>query len=333
MAKLSDGIRTKIAVDNSLKELFKQFLGEKINPHTKAHYKTTIAPFIEWMAQSEVTELSHLTQTLETAAYDVTFPRQIFIRYHEHVKESDKYTLRTIHGIMADVRTFIKWLSDEGKLPVYPLRSKDVPPKPKEQLDAFTNEEIEKLDKATAGKDWNEARSRALMRVLLDCGLRRGELLGLRIEDVRLDSCEIRVRAENAKNRKERNPNFGKVTQEALEDYLEHRNYRKTSEPLWYGVRGPLGYDGIGQLLDRLGQKAGVKDVAAHKFRRTCAITMIRNGASVFAVKNFLGHESLQVLERYAKLLQDDLKSAHAQFGAADSLIPGKGLNTKRKVA
>jgi integrase/recombinase XerD len=68
----------------------------------------------------------------------------------------------------------------------------------------------------------------------------------------------------------------------------------------------------MGKLLQRLGKRAGVH-AYPHKFRHTGATMFLRNGGNVFALKEILGHSTMEMVERYVHLAQVDIEDAHRQ--------------------
>ncbi|MFK9743641.1 tyrosine-type recombinase/integrase, partial [Escherichia coli] len=71
---------------------------------------------------------------------------------------------------------------------------------------------------------------------------------------------------------------------------------------------------GVAETIEKLGKACGVH-AHPHRFRRTCAIRMIRAGADLFSVQQLLGHADLEVMRRYAAINKDDVMRAHERFG------------------
>lgn len=72
---------------------------------------------------------------------------------------------------------------------------------------------------------------------------------------------------------------------------------------------------------------AEVAPPACHAFRRAFAINCLRAGMNIYTLKELMGHEDLQVLQRYLKVTDIDTESAHRQFAPVDNLLKG----TERK--
>lgn len=82
-----------------------------------------------------------------------------------------------------------------------------------------------------------------------------------------------------------------------------------------------LGQSGLMQLVRELGQRAGVSPCTCHTFRRTFALTCLRNGMNVYVLAKLMGHSDIAVLRQYLALVEDDLKAAHQKYGPADNLL------------
>ena len=68
----------------------------------------------------------------------------------------------------------------------------------------------------------------------------------------------------------------------------------------------------VGRLLQRLGKRAGVH-AFPHKFRHTGGTMFLRNGGNVFALKEILGHSTMEMVQRYVHLAEVDIEEAHRQ--------------------
>ena len=120
----------------------------------------------------------------------------------------------------------------------------------------------------------------------------------------------------------------GAKTRLALNKYLGSRSNTVPTAPLFGSIRdeGRLCYSGLRTVLRRLGEQSGVADVDAHRFRRTFALESLRAGMDIMRLSQMMGHGSLPVLQRYLKLLSDDLAEAHREHGPVDALLKkGKG--------
>ncbi len=162
-------------------------------------------------------------------------------------------------------------------------------------------------------------RDKAIIYTLLYTGLRLGELVHLRIEDIELSPRKgtILVRGEHAKGGKERKIPIPLKARKMLNAYLEERN--KTEGRLFAGQRGPLGKDGVEKVVKKYADFARIK-VWPHLLRHTFSYNYLeQNNNDLVGLANILGHESLNTTQIYVqktlKALQENVKSTKGSNG------------------
>jgi len=72
--------------------------------------------------------------------------------------------------------------------------------------------------------------------------------------------------------------------------------------------------------LRRIGQRADVTHVTAHRFRRTFCLWALRNGMDLLTLSRIMGHADIHMVKRYAAQLTEDLQTAHRQYSPVDNL-------------
>ncbi len=78
---------------------------------------------------------------------------------------------------------------------------------------------------------------------------------------------------------------------------------------------------GMTQMMARLRDRSGVKSCSCHTFRRTFALSCLRNGMNIYVLARLMGHADISVLRQYLALVEDDLEQAHAKYGVVDNLM------------
>jgi len=91
------------------------------------------------------------------------------------------------------LRQFFKWAVDEGEIASSPMDRLPYPRTPSMPPNVFTHREISALLRACAGRRYVDLRDLAMVRLLIDTGMRRSELAYLLVEDVMLDEGYVRV--------------------------------------------------------------------------------------------------------------------------------------------
>lgn len=187
--------------------------------------------------------------------------------------------------------------------------------------------EIERLinapDRATAkGK-----RDRAILEILYGTGMRVGELVRLKLPDVRLEEGVILVRG---KGKKERLVPFGKHAKDALTDWLKERPERTAHRPaavnhqadgqfVFVSFRGFSGArSGITSrsvernIFKKYGKEVGL-ETHPHLMRHSFATHLLSAGADLRAIQEMLGHESLSATQIYTQVSISDLIRTYKQ--------------------
>jgi len=136
--------------------------------------------------------------------------------------------------------------------------------------------------------------SKAAFIVLLDTGMRLGELLSLDPKDVDLQFKKILLRGENTKAKKRR---VIPMTPRVVEYIFEAMDLSETEiRQSWAVARE------YGNIND--------PEFVIHACRHTCASRLVQRGVPLMVVRDLLGHSSVQVTEKYAHVNQTDLTEA-----------------------
>ncbi|WP_410814825.1 tyrosine-type recombinase/integrase [Micromonospora sp. 067-2] len=171
------------------------------------------------------------------------------------------------------LQQFFKWLAlDEDEIDQSPMLRVRQPKTPVKLIPIIRDEDTKRLLDNCKGKDFVQVRDEAIIRTLANTGARLSEVANLQLSDVDLTLDTLRYHGKGAKDRRVR---LGPKTARAVSRYLRARNsHRAVGLPdLWLAVRGarPLSANGIKLMLKRRGQRAGVVDVHAHRWRHTYA--------------------------------------------------------------
>jgi integrase len=177
------------------------------------------------------------------------------------------------------------------------------------------------------------ARDRFLVSLLDESGLRIGEALGLRHEDLSLRRAEVRVvpREDNdnharVKRMKERIVPVRDVVLDLYADYMELEYGMLDCDYVLVTLSGrtrgaPMTRHAAGKLAGRLRQRTGIAHLHAHAFRHTYATRLLRAGVPATTVAELLGHSSSHTTtETYGHLTAED----HRRILAAAGLLDGQ---------
>lgn len=233
----------------------------------------------------------------------------------------------TVRTRYRGLRRFTRWCVSEGVLDTDPMADLEIPAVPDHPVPVLTDAEIASLFKATSGTTFVDRRDHAILRVLMDCGVRISELAGLTLADVDLRDHDVLHVV--GKGRRPRSVPFGAKTGLALGKYLRARREHPhadldadpATEALWLGQRGPMTTWGIEERLKARAEQAGVQDLHAHRFRHTFAHTWLAGGGQEQDLKRLAGWTSDAMLAHYGKSAADErARDAHRRMKLGDRL-------------
>jgi len=219
------------------------------------------------------------------------------------------------------LQQWFRWLVEEDELAVSPMAKMKAPKATDERpVPVLTDEQLRALLHATRGKDWMSSRDHAIIRLFIDSGMRLGEMVGIRVQDVDLEAQVVLVVGKGARHRI---VPFGSKTAEALDRYERVRNTRpQANEPQWWlGTRGTIGHNGIAAMLQARADQAGIGHLHAHQFRHTAAHRWLKMGGTESDLMRNAGWANSAMLQRYGRsAAAERAREAHRRIAPGDSL-------------
>jgi integrase/recombinase XerD len=198
------------------------------------------------------------------------------------------------------LRRFAAWLVEEGELPADPLAGLRPPKLDEKVTPVLSGDQLKALLRACDGKALRDRRDEALVRLLVETGLRAGEALALTVEDVDAGAGVVVIR--RGKGGRGRLAPFGPQTARALDRYLRLRRGHRlaATAPLWLGDNGKgLSYNGLYRALGRRAELAGIKGFHPHVLRHTFAHRWKAARGSEEGLMAVAGWRSRTMLARY----------------------------------
>jgi len=232
----------------------------------------------------------------------------------------------SIQGHVRAIKALWSWLASEGYIDGNPLAKYKLPKIPVKVMNILTPKQVEAMLSAIDRDTAIGARNCLIILMLYDCGFRISELVHIKTEDLDIRDDFIRV---TGKGQKQRLVPISHITRRGVVRYLNHfRRQLCTTDSLYLFALSdgkPISANGVQQFMRRLAKNAGIINVrcSPHTFRHTFATQFLANGGNVFALKDIMGHSSLQTTLKYTHLQPHDLRNEHARFS------PVKNLNVK----
>lgn len=208
-------------------------------------------------------------------------------------------------SMQSSLRLFLRfafgrgWLSDDLVGAVPTLQSYSLSHVPR----ATGEEDILRLVESLFDES-TSARDRAIVLLLVGYGVRRGQVVGLRVGDIDWRLRTITFRRH--KGGKEVHHSLTPAASEALAQYLRHERPACTSDVVFLRSRPPylpLNPQAVTVMVQSRCQRLGIKSAnSPHALRHAFACRLLRTGQSVKAIADLLGHRSLSATAVYAKV-------------------------------
>lgn len=212
---------------------------------------------------------------------------------------NEKYTKKSASRKLNSIRTFFRYLKNEAVIehnPTFDIshpKYTQTPPRILSKLEYRALRDIAKEDQRTY----------ALVEVLLQTGIKIGELAELRIPDIKEEELHIRPYGKNI----EREVPLNKVAHKALEDYIKARGNSIPDDHIFITRTGnPLLIRNIRQIIDRCFQEVGIEDATVNDLRNTFIAHQLTNGASLEYIAKIVGHKRLSSTERFLNLVKQE---------------------------
>ncbi len=223
----------------------------------------------------------------------------IYAAYILHLRGKVKNS--TIRSYCRSVRAFLRWAYGEDYCRDY-LKKVRLPKDdavPKQPLYA---DEAAAIDAVFDLRTLKGLRNYCIFHLMLDCGLRRSEVVNLRAGD--LDPARNLISVRVSKGMKSRIILIPDFLLDAIGRYLQADGRNGHSGRLFYSLRSPAPITGntIKQLFGNLKRESGVQRVHAHLLRHTFATSYLIGGGNLEFLRVFLGHCDYDVTKQYSQL-------------------------------
>lgn len=276
-------------------------LEKKYSPHTVTAYSTDISDFkIFCLASYEISNIDDVSYNL--------------VRSWIVSLVNDSISNRTINRKIASLKAYYKFLQHIGKLSSNPLsKHKALKTAKKLEVPFSEAEMLAVLNQINFEEGFEGVRDKLIIELLYTTGIRRAELINLKLSDIDLTGLTIKVLG---KRNKERIVPLLKSTKELFSNYFTERNGLKANidevhvflSKSGHKTYETLVYRVINKYLSEVSYKA---KKSPHILRHTFATHLLNKGADLNSVKELLGHSSLASTQVYTHNSIAELKKVH----------------------
>jgi integrase/recombinase XerD len=279
------------------------------SPETAQRKESSLRRFIAWCDERGLNEPREITKPVLER-----YQRHL---YHYRKPNGQPLAFSSQNIFLSAIRGFFKWLTRENYL-LYNPASELVPPKRPKRLPQtlLSRDEMALILNQPDLNTPDGVRDRTILELFYASGIRRMELLKLRVQDV--DTKHLVLYVRQGKGAKDRLLPLSEEAGQWLEKYLHDIRPQlvltASEERLFLSDYGEPYTGGVlGRMIKKRLKQAGIEGQGGcHLFRHACATHMLENGADIRFIQALLGHEDLSSTQIYTHVAIEKLRAVHA---------------------
>ena len=275
------------------------------SPATLASYRSDLMQFSLWFESVNTVEMRLLNITPTDAR-----------QYKQHLIDVS-FRPQTINRRLLSLKYFLEWgwstkkIKNRFPLPQTVKQSQSVP---KWLTRIQQNQLFRHIER------YGNTRDLAIVKVLMNTGLRVSELCGIRWSHITMSDRKGKLLVNAGKGRKYREVPLNQDARQAFFD-LDYKTHAGTDCFVFTGQRGVLSPRGIQLMLKRLNIPGELGVISPHQFRHTFCKNLVDADVSLEKVASLAGHERLDTTKLYCHPSFADLSEAVERIGELDSCV------------
>lgn len=316
-----------VSLERALDMFFQAKSAEGLRKRTLDDYRCHLRYLGTWLNQAhpEITTIQDVSSTvLHEYVYYLSHDKP---RYDGHPFKSDREKERkglapgAVNVRLSTLKALFRWLHAEEIIATNPARNLKKQRVDEDQIGAFTDEQVELLLSQPDLQSYSGFRDYVMMRLMLETGMRAGEVMSLTLSDIDFKSRLITLTGDRNKNRRIRVIPFSTEMGRLLNELAaESRAHFPTEEHVFLANYGePIAQQTINHRIKEYGVQAGIAGqvrCSPHTFRHTFAKNFLMAGADIIALQRILGHSSMEMVRKYVQHRPEDLREAHDLFSS-----------------
>lgn len=219
----------------------------------------------------------------------------------------------TYIGIYRSLTVFFNWCIENKYMAENPIKDMELPKVEKRLPPKLTKQEAFKFLEMIFNYPYDykflRYRNHAIFSMFIFAGLRKSELLNLKLTDVDIENLTIFV--SQGKGAKDRMVPMSYTLAQSLKRYLvERKRLNKTCPEFFASLNRNIGFtaDGMNWLVYNL-QKVSKVKFSIHKLRHTFATLMLEGGCDIYSLSRMMGHSDIKTTTIYLSASAEHLRS------------------------
>ncbi len=292
-------MQTSNKEDSNLRSFLNYLLVDKgLSNNTVKAYEADISSFFQWLDNEDL-KYKNLQEDHINQYISFLFQR--------------KMRSSSVNRKISSIKSFYIFLVKRNFLKNSPLNDLVTPKQEKYLPESMSEAEVDKLLNSPDVANKIENRDKAMIEMLYATGMRISELVNLKITDVDMKRCVVKVLGKGSK---ERLVPFGETALDSLKSYLNNRE-QSSSKEIFLSNRGKkmtrvAFWQRVKVYLIRENLK---NSISPHTLRHAFATHLLNRGADLRSVQLLLGHSDLSTTQIYTHIakqrLSDVLKKHH----------------------
>lgn len=328
MSHKSELLRKKERMEITLPTLIEYYITSKqvkgCSKKTLIGFSSNLGKFVRYLTQRNHSLKLDDLSIHDARAYIVSLQGTV-TKYEGHTLTPPKpgctYSAQTLHKHVTTLRAFSRWLQQEGYTRSTLFDTLELPKLPKTKIEVLSPLEIQQVLASINPSTLLGARLYAMIILMIDSGLRAGEVVGVKLKDVEWERGLFKVMGKGSK---ERFVPLGATAKQVLLRYAQAfrpKPARADVDNVFLSVDGyPLTVNAITHIMRRLAKNSGITRLHAHLLRHTCGVQYLMVGGDTKSLQMFLGHASPFMTHHYEQLTDEHVMAQHRKYSPIDAL-------------
>lgn len=277
---------------------------KRYSKHTVLSYKNDILQFESYL------KIQYELDTFKDVSFGIA-------RSWLSTLVDDRYAVSTVNRKLSSLKSFYKYLKQQGVIQVNPFAPLNSIKKSVRLLSSVEEKNMLRLFDVLPKNNFSTYRDYLLLKFIYSTGVRRSEVIELLEKDIQIGQNEILITGKGNKQR------YVYVSDDLMSELQEYFALKQSE---FLGVDGDLDYLFVTdkakkmypnfvyrKVKEKLGALSTSKNRSPHVLRHSFATHLLQNGADLIAIKELLGHGSLQATQVYTHVNLKDLKKIYKE--------------------